>query len=113
MLLKREVKVLRIEKDIQNKVNEQMDKNQRDYYLREQMRAISNELDDYEDTREDAENVCGKNSKKRNAAAASAGKAVERGRPPAQNAGQHAGGGGHPHLSGHLPGPAVGRHDGR
>ena len=31
-VLKREVKVLRIEKDIQNKVNEQMDKNQRDYY---------------------------------------------------------------------------------
>lgn len=53
-VLKREVKVLRIEKDIQNKVNEQMDKNQRDYYLREQMRAISSELDDYEDTSEDA-----------------------------------------------------------
>ena len=44
-----------IEKDIQSKVNEQMDKNQRDYYLREQMRAISNELDDFDDTREEAE----------------------------------------------------------
>ena len=32
-----------------------MDKNQRDYYLREQMRAISNELDDFDDTREEAE----------------------------------------------------------
>ncbi len=31
-----------------------MDKNQRDYFLREQMRAISSELDDYEDTSEDA-----------------------------------------------------------
>ncbi|MFQ9680911.1 MAG: hypothetical protein ACLRZH_13220 [Ruthenibacterium lactatiformans] len=36
-----ETKILHIEKDIQSKVNEQMDKNQRDYYLREQMRAIS------------------------------------------------------------------------
>ncbi len=53
-VLKKEVKVLRIEKDIQNKVNEQMDKNQRDYYLREQMRAISNELDDVEDTSQEA-----------------------------------------------------------
>ena len=39
-VLKREVKVLRIEKDIQNKVNEQMDKNQRDYYLREQKKLL-------------------------------------------------------------------------
>ena len=51
-ILRRETKILHIEKDIQSKVNEQMDKNQRDYYLREQMRAISNELDDFDDTRE-------------------------------------------------------------
>ena len=54
-ILRRETKILNIEKDIQSKVNEQMDKNQRDYYLREQMRAISNELDDFDDTREEAE----------------------------------------------------------
>ena len=35
-ILRRETKILHIEKDIQSKVNEQMDKNQRDYYLREQ-----------------------------------------------------------------------------
>ncbi len=51
----RENKILKIEKDIQVKVNEQMDKNQRDYYLREQMRAISNELDEFDDTRAEAE----------------------------------------------------------
>ncbi len=51
----RENKILKIEKDIQGKVNEQMDKNQRDYYLREQMRAISNELDDADDTRAQAQ----------------------------------------------------------
>lgn len=54
-VLRRETKILRIEKDIQTKVNEQMDKNQRDYYLREQMRVISDELDDSEDTRREAE----------------------------------------------------------
>lgn len=54
-VLDRETHILRIEKDIQSKVNEQMDRNQRNYYLREQMRAISDELDDSDDTREEAE----------------------------------------------------------
>ena len=54
-LIKKENKVLVIERDIEDKVNEQMDKNQRDYYLREQMRAISNELDDSDDTRQESE----------------------------------------------------------
>lgn len=54
-LLQRENRVLGIEKDIQGKVAEQMEKNQRDYYLREQMRAISDELDEGEDTRSEAE----------------------------------------------------------
>ncbi len=54
-LLQNENKVLTIEKDIQDKVSEQMDKNQRDYYLREQMRAIAGELDESEDTRGEAE----------------------------------------------------------
>lgn len=54
-LMRKETKIMRIEKDIQGKVNEQMDKNQRDYYLREQMRAISHELDEDDDIREEAE----------------------------------------------------------
>lgn len=53
-LLQKENEILGIEHDIQDKVTEQMDKNQRDYYLREQMRAISEELDDSEDTRKEA-----------------------------------------------------------
>lgn len=52
----KETKVLAIEKEIQDKVSEQMDKNQRDYFLREQMRAISDELDEEDDTRSEAEN---------------------------------------------------------
>ncbi|NLW77815.1 MAG: endopeptidase La [Ruminococcaceae bacterium] len=54
-LLQNESKIMTIEKDIQEKVSEQMDKNQRDYYLREQMRAIAGELDESEDTRGEAE----------------------------------------------------------
>lgn len=54
-LLRREYQVLSIEREIHDKVNDQMDKNQRDYYLREQMRAIASELDESEDTRFEAE----------------------------------------------------------
>lgn len=53
-MMRKETKILHIERDIQSKVNEQMDKNQRDYYLREQMRAISDELDEGDDTREES-----------------------------------------------------------
>ncbi len=54
-LIQNETKIMSIEKDIQEKVSDQMDKNQRDYYLREQMRAIAGELDESEDTRGEAE----------------------------------------------------------
>lgn len=55
-LLTRENNIISLEKEIQSKVHEQMDKNQRDYYLREQMRAISNELDEDDNTVSEAEN---------------------------------------------------------
>ncbi len=54
-LLLRENEILMIEHDINEKVSEQMDKNQRDYYLREQMRAIAGELDESEDARGESE----------------------------------------------------------
>ena len=44
VLLEHECRVMHIEDDIADKVQEQLDKNQRDYYLREQMKIISNEL---------------------------------------------------------------------
>ena len=44
-LLRSETQILELEEGIQNKVQDQMDQNQREYYLREQMRAISVELD--------------------------------------------------------------------
>ena len=49
-----------MEKEIDDKVNEQMDKNQRDYYLREQMRAIADELDETEDARAEADTYRGR-----------------------------------------------------
>lgn len=44
VLLKRETQILHYEIEIEARTQEQMDKNQREYYLREKMRAISIEL---------------------------------------------------------------------
>lgn len=44
VVLTKEVEILRIENEINDKVQDQMDDNQREYYLREQLRAISVEL---------------------------------------------------------------------
>ena len=49
-MLSRENEILKIEDKISSKVKTQMDKSQRDYYLREQMRAIREELGDGEST---------------------------------------------------------------
>lgn len=43
-ILDRESSILEIEKNIHEQVHEQIDRNQKEYYLREQMRAISSEL---------------------------------------------------------------------
>lgn len=43
-LLSRETELLRIENHIEEKVHEQMDQNQKDYYLREKLSAIAGEL---------------------------------------------------------------------
>lgn len=43
-LLQREIEILNLEQTISYKVKSQIDKNQREYYLREQMRAIQGEL---------------------------------------------------------------------
>jgi len=51
MLLRQECQVLEIERDLDDKVNASLDKGQREYYLREQMHIISEELGDSEDTR--------------------------------------------------------------
>lgn len=45
-ILARETELSAIEKQVQQRVREQIDKNQKDYYLREQIRAIQTELGD-------------------------------------------------------------------
>ncbi len=45
-IISQETEILEIEKDINTKVRKQIDKVQKEYYLREQMKAIQNELGD-------------------------------------------------------------------
>lgn len=54
-MLRRECQVMKIEKEIAEKVNESMDKNQRDYYLHEQLHIISDELGEGDDTHAEAD----------------------------------------------------------
>ncbi len=51
-LLRQELEMLHLESDIQEKTRSVMDQNQRDYYLREQMKVIRNELGEGEDENE-------------------------------------------------------------
>lgn len=53
-LLDRETDILSLEHDIYDQVKEQMDKNQRDYFLREQLRVIQGELGEGEFGQDDA-----------------------------------------------------------
>ena len=48
-MLRKEVEVLKLEAIIQEKTKVSMDQNQRDYYLREQMKAIREELGEGDD----------------------------------------------------------------
>lgn len=52
-ILTREIEILNIEQDISSKVKAQMSQNQREYYLREQIRAIQEELGAGEDTEDE------------------------------------------------------------
>ncbi len=60
MLLRREVQMQQIETDIQEKTRVQIDQDQRDYYLREQIKVIRDELgetDDYSEYSEYEKNI--------------------------------------------------------
>lgn len=54
-LLSRELEILQLESDIQSKTHANMDKNQRDYYLREQIKVIREELGEGDEQEEFAE----------------------------------------------------------
>lgn len=55
-VLSREVEILAIERQIQEQVREQIDKGQRDYYLREQLKAISSQLGEDDTLQDEAYN---------------------------------------------------------
>ena len=59
-VLEKENSILSLEKDIFDKVKEQMDKNQRDYFLHEQMKAISEELGEGETVHDEVEEYIAK-----------------------------------------------------
>lgn len=48
-ILQREAEVLKLESDVESRVRQGLDQNQRDYYLREQLRVIREELGEGED----------------------------------------------------------------
>ncbi len=55
VLLKKEVSALEIELEIQDKVQQEIDKNQREYYLREEMKVIAESLGETENPVEEAD----------------------------------------------------------
>ncbi len=56
-ILENEIKVLSIENEINEKAKEQIDQNQREYYLREQMKAIAYELGEDDSPQEEADEL--------------------------------------------------------
>ena len=54
-IMKKEIDILTLEHTIERKVQEQVDQNQKEYYLREQLKAITGELGDGDNPQEEAE----------------------------------------------------------
>ena len=59
-VLDHECTLLEIEHGIYERVKERMDKNQRDYFLREQMRVIQDELGENESEQDEADEMAEK-----------------------------------------------------
>lgn len=55
VILARETSILQVERDIQDQVREQIDQNQKEYYLREQLRVIAAELGEGDNPLEEAD----------------------------------------------------------
>ncbi len=64
LLLERQIEILELGSKIQNQIKGKIDKNQRDYYLREQIKAIHEELGDKDETAAEADDLAGRLEKK-------------------------------------------------
>ncbi len=107
-LLAQELDVLQLEDEIQNRVQNEVDRSQREFYLREQMKAIQTELGEGDiwmrEVAELRERI--EKTEMPEEARAAALKEVERLAPDAADGARS---GHHPHLPGLDPGPALGR----
>ncbi|MEG2574646.1 MAG: LON peptidase substrate-binding domain-containing protein, partial [Christensenella sp.] len=56
-ILKKEIDILEIDKEIASSVKQQIDKSQRDYFLREQMKVIQKELGETENDEDDVDKL--------------------------------------------------------
>ncbi len=63
LLMESEVDILELEQRIRGRVKQQMEKNQREYYLNEQMKAIQKELGELDDTPNEIEELAEKIAK--------------------------------------------------
>ncbi|RAK08980.1 ATP-dependent proteinase [Halanaerobium saccharolyticum] len=59
-LLQDEIEVLKIEQDINKRVKKKVEKNQKEYYLREKMKVIQDELDEDKSTTDEIDDYCEK-----------------------------------------------------
>ncbi len=59
-LLTEEIQILKVEDEINQKAQAQMDENQREYFLKEQLRAISSELGEEDNPQQEADELRGK-----------------------------------------------------
>jgi ATP-dependent Lon protease len=60
VIIEKEIEILQIEEQIHRRVRGQMDKNQRDYFLREQLKALRQELGEDENIEADIEEYTAK-----------------------------------------------------
>lgn len=65
-MLQKETEIVALERDIYEQVKEQMDKNQREYFLREQLRAIQGQLGEGEAAQDDVAELMGQIAAVRN-----------------------------------------------
>ena len=108
-LLRREVEMLRLEGDIQEKTRAAIDQNQKDYFLREQMKAIREELGE-EDDEDEFDTYAQQHSE--SSSGSGYGEEAPEGRGAAEKAAlRFFRRGGAAELSGHRAGAAVERQD--